>query len=215
MLGATAVGSFIGGAINAKKNLTFYTLIASSTLQVVGIGLMTTLNNVATDVSAQYGFQVLIGFAVGLCFSAGTVLTSLHVPSNMLATGHGILSQARIMGGCVGIAVCTVVFQYTASPEVQHEDGSTGETVDPRVKYADGFYENVKIMLYVATVSVFVSILTLEWNPPQMRTLRQHRLNLDNNEEAGRRSISTKGSRSTELREIENSPLTVPSDGKV
>ena len=214
MLGATAIGSFLGGAINSRKNLTFYTLIASTTIQVVGIGLMTTVTGPTTDVKPQYGFQVLIGFAVGLCFSAGTVLTSLHIPSTMLATGHGILSQARILGGCIGIAVCTVVFRYTSSPK-SHQDGATEAAKDSRTAYAVGFYENVKIMLCLAAIAVFVSILTLERNPPQMKALRQHRMDLDNKEECGRGSISSGKSGSMELGEMGSRPPTVPRDGMV
>jgi MFS family permease len=214
MLAATAVGSFVGGAINSKKNLTFYTLIASATLQVLGIGLLTTLRAPTADLKAQYGFQALIGFGVGLCFAAGTVLTSLQVPSGMLATGHGILSQARILGGCIGIAVCTVVLQATAKKEQQFGRGADGGA-DQRAIYAEGFYENVKIMLYLAAAAVVVSISTAEANPPQMQNIQAHRVDLDKEEEAGRVSVSSGVSGNTELQDLANRTPVLPGEGRL
>ena len=75
MLAASAFGSTIGGAASSKKNNTYYTLIASACFMLLGCGLLSTIPNTVHIEDAQYGFQVLMGFGVGLTFSTATVMT--------------------------------------------------------------------------------------------------------------------------------------------
>ena len=69
MLGAVAIGSTIGGAVNSKKNRFFPVLITGSCLMVLGTGLMSTLSNTVKIESKMYGIQVLIGMAFGVTVS--------------------------------------------------------------------------------------------------------------------------------------------------
>jgi hypothetical protein len=78
LLGASAVGSYLGGAISSKKNLTSYTLIASSTLQLLGCGLLSTLGGTIDIVRRQYLFEGILGLGVGLALSTATILTSVQ-----------------------------------------------------------------------------------------------------------------------------------------
>lgn len=69
MLGASAIGSTIGGAASSKKNNTFPVLVIAACLMTLGTGLMSTLSNTVKVEAKTYGFQVLIGMGFGLTVS--------------------------------------------------------------------------------------------------------------------------------------------------
>lgn len=92
LLGASAIGSYLGGAISSKKNLTAYTLIASSTLQLLGCGLLSTLGDTIDIVRRQHLFEIILGLGVGLALSTATILTSVQAK-------RGDLGEFPVLGG--------------------------------------------------------------------------------------------------------------------
>ena len=75
LLGASAIGSYLGGAISSRRNNTPYTLIASMLLQLVGCGLLSTLGNTIEIPPKQYAFEVILGLGLGMSLSTATILT--------------------------------------------------------------------------------------------------------------------------------------------
>jgi hypothetical protein len=69
-MGAMAVGSALGGALSAKKNLTFWTLNAASIFMLIGSGL--------SPAARQWVFEVILGLGLGLNLSTSTLMTSLQ-----------------------------------------------------------------------------------------------------------------------------------------
>ncbi|KAF5675241.1 multidrug transporter [Fusarium heterosporum] len=111
MLGGCAIGSFLGGAISSRRNNTSLTLFGASCLQLLGVGLMSMLTEPDSHTKSQYAFQAIFGLGVGLSFSAATIMTSIHAAERSeLASAQGAVAQARVLGGCIGLAVCTVIF---------------------------------------------------------------------------------------------------------
>ncbi|KAK7420631.1 hypothetical protein QQX98_002625 [Neonectria punicea] len=189
LLGACAVGSFLGGAISSKKNNTSITLFGASCLQLLGVGLMSMLSGPDASVKAQYGFQVIFGLGVGLSFSAATIMTSiLAAERSELASAQGAVSQARVLGGCIGLSICTVIFnahvnEYLGAhltPE-QLEDlhrsplSSLHLPLDLqdliRHVYAGAFAEEIKVMTLVCAVMVVIALFTLERHPAPLERL--------------------------------------------
>jgi len=78
LMGATAVGSALGGAMSAKENRTFWTLNVASGLMLVGSGVMAMVPGTVEVASRQWGFEVLLGLGVGMNLSTSTLLTSLN-----------------------------------------------------------------------------------------------------------------------------------------
>jgi hypothetical protein len=78
MLGATAVASFLGGFINAKRNNTWQTLLSGSCFMLLGAALLTTLSNTAEVQHKTYGFIVLVGFGFGLTVSTVSMLSVIE-----------------------------------------------------------------------------------------------------------------------------------------
>ncbi|KAH7019193.1 major facilitator superfamily domain-containing protein [Ilyonectria destructans] len=189
LLGACAIGSFLGGAISSKKNNTSITLFGASCLQLLGVGLMSMLSGPDASVKVQYGFQVIFGLGVGLSFSAATIMTSiLAAERSELASAQGAVSQARVLGGCIGLSICTVIFnahvnQYLGdhlTPE-QLQDlhrsplSSLHLPLDLqdliRHVYAGAFAEELKVMMLVCAVMVVIALFTLERHPAPLERL--------------------------------------------
>lgn len=189
MLGSCAVGSFLGGAISSRKNNTSLTLVIAASLQLLGVGLMSMLTGVEASVKAQYGFQVILGLGVGMSFSAATVMTSiLAAERSELASAQGAVAQARVLGGCIGLSICTVIFNSHVNQYLGHHltEQQLGELhrsplsslnlpidLQDLVKnvYADAFVEEIRIMMIICAIMVLVSLFTLERHPAPLERL--------------------------------------------
>ena len=79
LLFASAFGSSVAGFISSRKNNTFYTLVAASSLVLLGCGLLSTTSDAFSVGSAIYGYQVIFGLGIGMTFSTVIMLVSLEV----------------------------------------------------------------------------------------------------------------------------------------
>ncbi|KAM0356110.1 hypothetical protein ACHAPU_000504 [Fusarium lateritium] len=189
MLGACAIGSFLGGAISSRRNNTSLTLLGASCLQLLGVGLMSMLTEPDSHTKSQYAFQAIFGLGVGLSFSAATIMTSiLAAERSELASAQGAVAQARVLGGCIGLAVCTVIFnshvnEYLKSnlTPVQldslHRSPLTSLQLPANLQglvkdvYAGAFAQEIKVMMLVCAVMVVVSLFSLERSPAPLERL--------------------------------------------
>ncbi|UKZ81123.1 hypothetical protein TrVFT333_008893 [Trichoderma virens FT-333] len=167
LLGACAVGSFLGGAISSKQNNTSYTLIASSCLQLLGLGLMTTQSGANSAEPSQYAYQAIFGLGVGLCFSATTIVTSISTAESSLS-------------------ICTVIFNIhvnryleghltEAQLESLHRSPLSGLQLPidqrdlVRTVYAGAYSEEIKILACICSVMVVAAFFTLERHPTPLK----------------------------------------------
>lgn len=79
LVAATAVGSLVGGGASAGKNITFWTMTIATALMIVGTGLLTTLPLDGTKTISQNGWEVILGFGLGMTVSTATFMTSMEV----------------------------------------------------------------------------------------------------------------------------------------
>jgi hypothetical protein len=78
LLGSSAIGSYLGGAISSKRNNTSYTLIASSLLQMAGCGFLSTIGNKVDIMPRQHIFEFVLGLGIGMSLSTATIMTSVQ-----------------------------------------------------------------------------------------------------------------------------------------
>ncbi|KAI8956752.1 MFS general substrate transporter [Daldinia sp. FL1419] len=183
MLGSTSFGAFVGGTISRNNNNTSWTLMLAHVLQLIGIGLMSTLKEATTETKAQYGFQVILGLGFGLALSSGTIMASVQSMSQDLAVAQGAIAQARVFGGAIGIAICSVIFNRKVAIELDdkmdiddlaalHHSPTIAPWLPDGLKlvvrsvYASAFASDTKVMIGVATFGVIASTLTYESRPP-------------------------------------------------
>jgi hypothetical protein len=211
MLVFSGAGAILGGFASAHRNKTSYTLIAASAFQLLGYGLMTTLG-LTTDVPAkQYGFQIFLGLGFGMTMSSATQMMHLQAAPQWLGTYHpsptlpsttrkekanhppfiavtqGALAQLRSLGGSIGLAVATILFnsQTRSSPALAAALSPTQltslykspiviETFSPQQQalvahvFARAFTQQMKVATYLAAVGFVVSLATWERRPPEM-----------------------------------------------
>ncbi|KFY08672.1 hypothetical protein V492_06029 [Pseudogymnoascus sp. VKM F-4246] len=115
---ATGFGSFVGGAISSARNLTSPTLIAGSSLQLFGLGLLTTIPDTLSIPHYLYGLEVLLGLGVGMCLSAGTLMVTLNSKLGEIAATQGATAQLRPLGGFIGLTVATALFNSRSESEL-------------------------------------------------------------------------------------------------
>lgn len=77
-MGGMAIGSSLGGAISAKKNLTFWTLNMAGILMLIGSALMSTIPGTTSPAARQWGFEAILGLGLGLNLSTSTIITTLQ-----------------------------------------------------------------------------------------------------------------------------------------
>lgn len=217
MLGACATGSFLGGAISSKRNNTSFTLVAASCFQLLGVGLMTMVSGTDDSPASQYGYQAIFGLGVGLSFSGATIMTNiLASEQSERASAQGAVAQARVLGGCFGLSICTVIFNSHVNRYLH--DHLTAEQLDSlhrsplstlqlpldqqdlvKTVYAGAFAEEIKVMALVCAVMVVASLFTLERKPAPLERLTA----IPKDEPASRRG-SDSGTEMNEIASVHN-----------
>ncbi|KAH6607930.1 MFS general substrate transporter [Trichoderma cornu-damae] len=114
MLGTVALGSMVSGKVNANNNNNnnnkshlAETMRCGTWLMALGCVLLTTVRGSEDDAKAL-GYLAFAGFGFGLCTAAATNVIGVEVPTQQRASAHGIVAQARILGGSLGLSVSTV-----------------------------------------------------------------------------------------------------------
>ncbi|KAL8849335.1 MAG: hypothetical protein Q9221_005686 [Calogaya cf. arnoldii] len=99
----------VSSILTEKKRVPpLYTLFVAASLQILGLALMTILSTTNHNFpSAQYGYQIIMGFGFGLSISTLIMSINLVVTQQDAAVTMGAIAQARTMGGSIGISICT------------------------------------------------------------------------------------------------------------
>ena len=183
MLGGTALGCFINGPINAKKNRTSLISVISCVLILAGASMFCTLRGAETTITPQYGFQVVFGLGVGLYFSAATMMSVAQAHKADHAVAQGAIAQARVLGGAIGLAVATIILNdhiqddlvgrlSKTQVEQLHQSPLGLVLLDDNLRhalartYAQAFATTMQVVTAVSGVALLTSLFTLEKNPP-------------------------------------------------
>lgn len=229
MLGATAMGSILGGAFSKKKNNTSRTLVAAACFQVIGLGLLTTFDAPSSPVAPQFGYQAIFGLGVGLTFSSATILTKIQAAGRDHAVAQGVMAQVRVLGGAVGLVICNVIFNIhlesiedklnTDELDALHRSPLAlilrGGQLEADVMnvFSSSFQSMVWVMFWVAVAGFAASLCTWEMNPALLHEL-------DEAVAEGRvppgtchKQIGSRGGSDTELEDMPTSLCTATNAG--
>lgn len=105
----SAVGAGVAGIICSKKNISFYLLVLSLALQIIGTALLSTLPVTHAVPTAQYGIQVVLGIGFGMSMVSLMIILRVEVEFEDHAVAMGAVTQVRIFGGVVGLAISQAV----------------------------------------------------------------------------------------------------------
>jgi hypothetical protein len=88
----------------------FYLIITGSILQLLGVGLATTLSSTDLEIQTKmYGFEVLMGLGFGFVLTPLLSLIPMVVAKADMPVMIGAVTQVRVLGGTIGLAISTVV----------------------------------------------------------------------------------------------------------
>lgn len=164
MLCASAVGSVIAGFVTSRWQVYYLLLSVGAALTTLGCALLTTLATGIVIQGKMYGFEVLVGLGFGLTVACSTSMSIRITDAEDGAVATGIVAQARLLGGSIGIAAFSAVLGRLAGQE--HHGASVGATTGlstealdlVRMAYADAFTETMKICAAFAGVAVLCGL---------------------------------------------------------
>ncbi len=196
-----AVGSGIGGAFLTKKNLSWHVLMFSNTMHIIGTGLLSSIPLSKHVLARTYGYEILQGLGVGtsivsLMFIARVELKPAHQgmycpqcdakvsqPSDTTtASIIGALTQLRILGAVIGLALAaTALTNYTSprlenilSPEERYQLSQSNlyilqlspeKAALTRAVYNQGYNLQMKIVLGTSALSWCIGLCAFRKNP--------------------------------------------------
>jgi hypothetical protein len=144
---------------------------------------MTTVSGDSGTAASQYGYQVIFGLGVGLSFSAATIMTNILASEpNERAPAQGAVAQARVLGGCVGLSLCTILFNVHANEhlggllteqelDMLHRSPLAGLQLPDKLRqlvrevYIGAFGRQIEAIALACAVMVVISLFTLEKHP--------------------------------------------------
>ncbi|KAL2210825.1 putative MFS multidrug transporter [Sarocladium strictum] len=167
LLGSSALGSMVAGAINGRRNWICETLIISSCSVVLGCGLLSTQSASPSVEPKALGFLVFVGLGFGMSAASATMLAHLRATAQDQAPAQGILAQIRILGGSMGIAASSAVLGrhlsgvvdlgQLASIEHHREDYSEDQLQAIRNAFSEAFNYDMWVCAIVSAAGVLLA----------------------------------------------------------
>ncbi|KAB8229494.1 major facilitator superfamily domain-containing protein [Aspergillus alliaceus] len=105
LLPSAAFSALSGGLYRKFPTSATLLLTLGGCLQVIGVGLLSTLSIKQSVPARQYGFEVVTGVGFGLMLPSFMILARDWVSKEEYATAMGLVNTFRTLGGCVSIAV--------------------------------------------------------------------------------------------------------------
>lgn len=93
-------------------------MIAGSVVMSIGAGLLTTFT-ATTGHSKWIGYQVILGFGIGMGMQQGSVAAQTILERKDVPTGASIMMLAQSLGGSIFLAVAQTIFNSGLSSQLQ------------------------------------------------------------------------------------------------
>ena len=96
------------GAFTDFAQSYWYNLVVGFSIWTISVGLLSTID-VNTSMAKLIGFQLLCGIGAGQTFQTSLVAIQASVKREDMATATGIRNFLRMLGGTLGLAICSVL----------------------------------------------------------------------------------------------------------
>ncbi|PKS13033.1 hypothetical protein jhhlp_000374 [Lomentospora prolificans] len=174
----------ISAALVSKlKTPPFYILLSGSVLQLIGVALAGMPSAASLDLNRSiFGYEVLMGLGFGFGLSTLLVMATMVFPKDDLGVGMGALTQIRVLGGTISLAICATVLNNHVKKRLQEiltsaqiqaisesftviQDLPQQTQEDVRAAFAEGYTKQLQIMIAFSGLVFLCTLLT--WQPPQ------------------------------------------------
>ncbi|SCV50389.1 related to multidrug transporter [Fusarium fujikuroi] len=181
---ATAINGILVSKLGVPP---LYTLFLGGSLQTIGVGLYSSLKSSTSIASAQYGYEAIMGLGFGFNLSTILMMVPLVVTQKDLAVTMGSVTQIRVLGGTIGLAVCSALLinhikreavKFLTAEQVaqillsSENIGMLSPETQSRIRvlYADAYSEQMRVMLYFSIASILSLVLLVERQPRKAPT---------------------------------------------
>ncbi|RYP07364.1 hypothetical protein DL765_009175 [Monosporascus sp. GIB2] len=138
---ATAVSGQLAGRFKIPP---FYLLLFATSLQLVGVGLASSVQFLSGK--EMYGYEAIMGFGFGMGLVSLLIFTPIVVDRTDMGVAMGAITQIRVLGGTIGLAI--------------------------RQIFADGYNAQMRAMLYFNVVVFISAIILWERKPRSAATMQ-------------------------------------------
>ncbi|KAK8119284.1 major facilitator superfamily transporter [Apiospora kogelbergensis] len=186
LLLSSPVATALAGQLATKLKVPpFYLTMFATSLQMLGIGLCSSVPFRGSSTTI-YGYEVLMGFGFGMGLVSLLIYAPLVVDREDLAVTMGAITQVRVLGGTIGLAIsATILNNHLASrlpslltsSEMQQVSQSlsfvsslpdaTRDAV--REVFAEGYNTQMRAMLYFSAATWLCAAVLL-WEK-RLRTI--------------------------------------------
>ncbi|KAL8364857.1 hypothetical protein RB595_003908 [Gaeumannomyces hyphopodioides] len=181
LLLSSPLGTLISSQLVAKAKVPpSYVLFAGVALQVLGVGLASTVG--PNDVQHLYGYEVLMGVSFGVTLVMLVVLVPFTVEKDDLAVSMGSVTQVRVLGGTIGLAISATVLNNYLEAHLSsvldqtqlHDISDSIAAIDQLPKnlqtavrgiFSDGFNSQNRVCMYFSIAVCVSSLLIWERKP--------------------------------------------------
>jgi hypothetical protein len=162
----------------------FATNLVGHILVLIAGGLFSILPASLEVSTICYVAQVIGGFGAGMIFTVTVYMVSLHAEFKDHAVGQGLIAQARVLGGTLGVAMASALFGNhidTLTAVLSAEEIATLyrnpafisqltliQQIAVRQAFADSWNEALRITIYVSSVSLLACLFSWQRNPPSV-----------------------------------------------
>ncbi|MCJ1233481.1 hypothetical protein MMC14_001439 [Varicellaria rhodocarpa] len=184
----TPVASMLSGYLMSNRKIPIiYILLVGAILQIIGLALMGTLSiSDPTVPRAQYGYQVILGFGVGLTLSSLLIAAPTVIEDKDTAVFVGALAQARIIGGSIGLTIGTNILnenvksgttEFLSSQQLSDllQSAQTIKTLPSDLQmvvkqvFGKGYNEEMQALTGFSGAALLATLMMWEGKPRRMR----------------------------------------------
>ncbi|KAM5437363.1 hypothetical protein McanMca71_001024 [Microsporum canis] len=110
----------LSGVLTSKfKVPPIYIIFIGAILQVLGVGLTITLPDHGGEISAlQYVYETIMGIGFGFTLTTILTLAQLVVEEQEAGLVMGALTQVRVLGGTISVAICSTALSSYLAPRL-------------------------------------------------------------------------------------------------
>nr|POE72010.1 efflux pump fus6 [Quercus suber] len=178
----SAFGATVSGVLLSKRNLCSYFIIAANCLQLIGLGLLSSLPTSAPIPTVGYVYQTILGLGLGTALTSSFVLARIEVDRKDIAPTVGLITQLRVFGGVVGVVICRIAQSAYLGRHLTALVGPStlaaitasvtaiaqlapAEAVAVRRIYGAAFNWQWRILMYIAVANVPLALFTFRRVP--------------------------------------------------
>ncbi|KAB5578102.1 drug resistance transporter EmrB/QacA subfamily [Coniochaeta sp. 2T2.1] len=187
---ATVASGVLTSTFNVPPS---YLILIGAVIQAIAVGLAITIPLTGYGISAaQYGFESMMGVGFGLTLSTALTLGQLLVSKEDAGVVMGALTQIRVLGGTVALAICSAILSNhlrdtlngVLTPTEFHEITESLGVIDRlgpdrgawvRLAFAEGYRKQFQVLTGFSGAAFLAALFLISRKPLNVRDVAKQR----------------------------------------